>query len=76
MDVMQDFFRCGACQNKDFRQVYNFSMKFRTVNFSEELMYDRITDEVYECTRCGRTFTRDEVEKTLSNFKRNRRCGT
>ncbi|MBN1101888.1 MAG: hypothetical protein JXL84_00590 [Deltaproteobacteria bacterium] len=76
MDAMQDFFRCGDCQNKDFRQVFNFSIKFRTVNFSDELIYDRITDEVYECTRCGRTFTRDEVERSLSNFKRNRRCGT
>ncbi len=72
-DVIQDFFLCTDCQNRDFRQVFNFSLRFRTVNFSDEWIYDRLTDELYECTRCGMTFSKDEIEETLQKFKKERR---
>lgn len=71
MDFMQDYFLCDSCQNKDFRQIYNFSIRFHGVNFSEDLIYDKLTDEIFQCTECDKTFTRDEVEQVLDEIKKN-----
>ena len=71
MDFMQDYFLCDSCQNKDFRRIYNFSIRFHGVNFSEDLIYDKLTDEIFQCTECDKTFTRDEVEQVLDELKKN-----
>ena len=70
MDFMQDYFLCDSCQNKDFRKIYNFSIRFHGVNFSEDLIYDKLTDEIFQCTKCDKTFTRDEVEQVLDEIKK------
>ena len=70
MDFKQDYFLCDRCQNKDFRQIYNFSIRFHGVNFSEDLIYDKLTDEIFQCTECDKTFTRDEVEQVLDEIKK------
>lgn len=75
MDPIRDFFICSACQNKSFRPIFTFSIVFRRVNFSDELIYDRITEEAYECTRCGKAHSKGEVEEKLLEFKRIRRSG-
>jgi hypothetical protein len=71
MDFMQDYFLCNNCQNKDFRQIYNFSIRFHGVNFSDDLIYDKLTDEIFQCTKCDKTFTRDDVEKVLDEIRKN-----
>lgn len=71
MDFMQDYFLCNSCQNKDFRQIYNFSIRFHGVNFSEDLIYDKLTDEIFQCTKCDKTFTRDDVEQVLDEIRKN-----
>jgi hypothetical protein len=73
MDVMRDFFCCETCQSKAFRQVYTFSMVFQTVNFSDDLIYDRLTEESYECAQCGKIYSKEQVEERLREFKQNRR---
>ena len=69
MDYIQDYFLCDSCQNKDFKLIYSFSIRFRGVNFSDELIYDKLTDEIYQCTKCNKTFTKDQVEEGLNEIK-------
>ncbi|RJR48223.1 MAG: hypothetical protein C4576_08530 [Desulfobacteraceae bacterium] len=73
MKVMRDFFFCEECRCKAFRQVYTFSMAFQKVNFSDELIYDRVTEESFECTQCGKIYSREQVEERLREFKKSRR---
>jgi hypothetical protein len=73
MDVIRDFFSCSACQCRTFRQVYRFSIAFHTVNFSDDLIYDRLTEESFECTQCGKIYSKEEVEEKLRQFKKMRR---
>ena len=70
---MQDYFVCDSCGNRDFTRIYNFSIRFYTVNFSDELVYDRLTDEIYQCTKCNKTFTREEIDGVLAGFKKRRK---
>ncbi|MFH1487289.1 MAG: hypothetical protein ABII06_00125 [Pseudomonadota bacterium] len=73
MDYIQDYFECGQCQNRDFKQIFTFSMKFHGVNFSDDLIYDRLTEEKYQCTQCQKTFTITEIEEGLNLLKKNRK---
>ena len=73
MDFIQEYFVCEQCQNRDFKQIFSFSMKFHGVNFSDELIYDRLTEEKYQCTQCRKTFTRTEIEEGLNLLKKSRK---
>lgn len=73
MDVMRDYFICDSCENKDFTRIFNFSIRFYTVNFSDELIYDRLADEIYQCTRCKKTFTKEQIDNGLTECKKKRR---
>lgn len=73
MDVFQDYFLCDGCRNKDFTRIYQFSMRFYPVNFSDELVYDKLTEEIYQCTRCKKIFTQEHIEKALAEFKKTRK---
>jgi hypothetical protein len=69
----RDYFVCDNCANKAFKCVYNFSLRFHKVNFSEELIYDRLIDETYQCTKCYKTFTKEQIEEGLSELKKKRK---
>ena len=73
MDEILDFFVCDACSNKDFNLVYNFCLRFHGVNFSDDLIYDKIVEERYQCTACKKTFTQKEVEEALAKIRRERK---
>ncbi len=73
MEIIQEYFLCDDCQNKDFRLIYNFKIKFHGVNFSEDLIYDKLTDELFQCTKCKKTYTRDQVDGVLNEIKQKRR---
>jgi len=75
MDDILDFFVCDACSNKDFKLVYNFGLRFHGVNFSDDLIYDEIVEERYECTGCKKTFAKKEVEEALIRLRRERKRG-
>ena len=70
MEIVQEFFTCDACDNKNFKRIYNFSLRFHDINFSDDLVYDKMIDEKYKCTECSKTFTRDEIEACLSIIKK------
>ena len=70
MNLSQKYFLCDDCQNRDFKRIYNFSLRFHRINFSDELIYDRLTDEIYQCTQCSKTFTKDQIEEGLITIKR------
>ena len=73
MDIIQEYFVCDSCQNRNFTRIYNFSMRFYTVNFSDELIYDKLTDEIYQCTQCSKTFTKEQIDEGLADFRKKRR---
>jgi len=73
MEEIQDYFLCENCGGRDFKLVYNFSMRFHGVNFSDDLIYDRLTGEVFHCSKCDKTYTRKDIEKGLNEFKKKRK---
>ena len=73
MDIIENYFMCDGCQSKDFMRIYNFSIRFHGVNFSDDLIYDRLTTELYQCTKCNKTFTVDEIENTLTELRKKRK---
>jgi hypothetical protein len=75
MDEIQEYFLCDNCDNRNFTRVYNFSLRFHNVNFSDDLIYDRTIEELYQCTKCSKTFTRKQIENTLTDIKRKRKSG-
>jgi hypothetical protein len=70
MKSVQDFFLCDSCKNKDFARVQNFSIRFHDVNFSDELIYDRSIIELYQCTKCGKIFSMEQIEEGLYELKK------
>jgi ribosomal protein L37AE/L43A len=73
MESVQDYFFCSNCHNRDFKLIYNFSIRFYGVNFSDDLIYDRLTDEIYQCAKCSKTFTKAQIDEALSEFKKIRK---
>ncbi len=70
MDFFQEYFLCDGCQNRDFTRVYKFSIGFHGVNFSDELIYDEVTDETYQCTKCNKIYTVDQIKEGLAEIKK------
>ena len=68
MNISKDYFLCDKCKNKNFIRMRNFSVQFRKVNFSDELIYDEVTEEIYQCTHCKKTFTKQQVESGLRDI--------
>jgi len=73
MGFVQDFFVCTNCQNKDFKRIYNFSIRLYGVNFSDDLIYDKRTEEIYQCTNCHETFTVDQIEQGLTALRKRKK---
>jgi|GEM_PF-519404 len=65
MDSVKDYFFCDKCKNRDFIRIYNFSVRFRSVNFSDDLMYDEVVEERYQCTRCQKIFSKPKIDTRL-----------
>jgi hypothetical protein len=72
-DYIQDYFLCDSCDNKNFKRIYNFSLRFHGVNFSDDLIYDKLTHEIYQCTQCNKTFTMMEIKEGLAKIKTRRK---
>jgi len=69
MDTIKDYFLCDNCKNKNFIKIYTFSTQFRRVNFSDSLIHDEITEEIYQCTHCNRTFSKHQIATRLKEIK-------
>lgn len=70
MDSITFYFSCDNCDNRDFKPLYNFTLRFHSVNFSDDLIYDKEVDEFFQCTKCMKTFTRREIERKLAEMKK------
>jgi hypothetical protein len=73
MGEIRDYFVCDNCQSKNFSLVYTFSVRFHGVNFSDDLIYDKIIEELYQCTNCERVFTKKQVETALIELRKARK---
>jgi len=73
MQELRDYFRCDVCANKNFKTIYSFSLRFHEVNFARDLIYDKLVDEMYQCTQCKKIFTREQIEAGLAEFRKKRR---
>ena len=73
MDYIHDYFLCDNCSNKDFVQIYNFSLRLHSVNFSDNLIYDEIVEEMYRCATCDKIFTKTHIKEALAGLKRKHR---
>jgi hypothetical protein len=73
MEELQDYFRCSACQGKDFKVVYHFSLRFHGVNFSDDLIYDRLSEEIYQCANCKKTFKKRDIDDGLTDLIQKRK---
>ena len=69
MDVIHEHFLCDDCECRDFKRIYNFSLRFHGINFSDDLIYDRLINEIYQCTKCQKTYSKEEIEEGLSKIK-------
>jgi ribosomal protein L37AE/L43A len=69
MESIRDYFECDVCGNRRFKLVYTFSLRFHRVNFSDQLIYDRIKEEFYQCTECQKTFSKAQIEEGLGKIK-------
>jgi len=76
MEYIQEFFSCDACECKDFLRVSNFGLRFHGINFSDDLIYDSLVNEIYQCTVCGKRFTMDQIEERLTQIKKKYRHET
>lgn len=68
LNIAEDYFLCDKCRNKNFIRICNFSVNFRGVNFSDDLIYDELTKVTYQCTHCKNTFSKQEIEKRLKEM--------
>jgi len=68
MDIIKDYFLCDKCRNRNLIQIYNFSVHFRRVNFSDDLIYDEATEALYQCTHCKKIFSQQQIGKALKRI--------
>ncbi len=69
MEFIDQYVQCDKCQNKDFKPIYEFAIRCHGVNFSDELMYDEMKTEKYQCTKCSKTFTKGEMRARIDELK-------
>ena len=69
MEFIDQYVQCDECHNKDFKPIYTFSIRCHGVNFSDELIYDEIKSEIYQCTKCNKTFTKNEMKRRIDELK-------
>lgn len=67
---ISETFLCNDCGGKYFLKVYTFSIRFKEVDFSDEMIYDKMEDERYMCGACRTTYSQKEVDDTLRQAKR------
>jgi hypothetical protein len=60
-------FRCH-CGNGIFTKKSAFVIDYRTVNFTDELIYDIKNIVRYECDMCGAMYKEEEIQDILKNM--------
>ena len=68
MDNIKDYLLCDNCKNKNFLRIHNFALQFRKVNFSDDVIYDEVSEDLYQCTHCQKTFTKNQMDARLKEM--------
>ena len=68
METIKDYFFCDKCKGKNFFRIYNFSTQFRKVNFSDDFICDEVIEGMYQCTKCHKTFSKQQIEERLKKI--------
>ncbi len=68
METIKDYLLCDNCKSKNFIKIYSFSTQFRSVNFSDNLIYDEVIEESYQCTHCHKIISKKQIEKRLRDI--------
>ncbi len=69
MGDFHDYFLCEECGNRHFKPISSFSIRFYGVNFSDKLVYDKLTEESYQCTQCNKIYTIEQIDEKLAAYK-------
>jgi len=70
MEEVKEYFTCDKCGGRDFFPRYSFSITLKKVNFSDDLIYDRLTEECYECKGCGECISESQISDGIREIKR------
>ena len=70
MNGYEKFFTCKVCQGTLFEKNYTFSVSFKEVNFTNDLIYDEHGITEYGCKQCGEIYTKEEIRKTIKDVIR------
>jgi ribosomal protein L37AE/L43A len=68
MDDIKDYVLCDNCKNKNFIRIYNFAVHYKRVNFSDDVIYDEVSEELYQCTHCQKTFSKHQINARLKEM--------
>jgi hypothetical protein len=68
MDDIKDYLLCDNCKNKNFLRIYNFAVHYKKVNFSDDVIYDEVAEELYQCTHCQKIFTKHQINTHLKEM--------
>jgi len=69
MDDTKEYLVCDNCKNKNFIRIYNFALRSKKVNFSDEVISDQVSEELYQCTNCQKTFTKQQIISRLKGME-------
>jgi hypothetical protein len=47
-------------------------VKYRKVNFSDDVIYDEVTEELYQCTHCQKIFAKHQINSRLKEMEAER----
>ena len=61
-------FVCKSCKSADFNKIYNFSVDFKNVNFSDSLIYDINPKCVYVCIECGERYSYEYIQESIQRI--------
>jgi hypothetical protein len=68
MKVYSKTFTCEKCGCPYFSEVHMFITDFKTVNFSDELIYDEKGKTLYKCEQCNSMYERNYIAKYMKDF--------
>jgi len=67
---VKEYFICDRCGCKDFFPRQSFSISFKKVNFSDDMIYDKDTEECWECKNCGVCISEEDIKTGIEDIKR------
>ena len=61
-------FKCDSCNCRNFSKEYSFMVEFRSVNFTDDLIFTECNKEIYVCKDCGKKYDENEMKESVKNM--------